>query len=320
MANPYTSILVVDDARFSTTVITRTLQAGGYKNIRHACSANEALGIQETDPANILIVDWLMPNMDGLELTAKVRQNDEAMNRYTYIIMLTAKDGVNALQHAFDEGIDDFVNKSAMQEQLLPRVFAAERLVDNQNRLLAQCQTMIEANRELKELCTLDPLTGLENEQACLTRMAETLKHTESRGGATTVLLVEMQNFDSIKRQLPEHTFDELIVGVSRRINMLMRPLDSVCRLDEKTFAIVTQQADITQVSSNSFKRIQDGINLRAFKTSTGFHSIQVAISIVSCNSEFGLPDSKALLGLCREYLDEAIATGRIVIHYYRNI
>lgn len=320
MANPYTSILVVDDARFSTTVITRTLHAGGYKNIRHASSANEALAIQETDPANIMIVDWLMPNMDGLELTAKVRQNDESMNRYTYIIMLTAKDGVNALQHAFDEGIDDFVNKSAMQEQLLPRVFAAERLVDNQNRLLAQCQSMIEANRELQALSTLDPLTGLGNEQACLSRIKEALAHTESRGGATTVLMVEMQNFESLKRQLPEHTFEELIVRVSRRINTLMRPLDCVCRLNEKTFAIVTQQADITHVSAKTFKRIQDGVNLRAFKTSTGFHSIQVAISIVSCNSEFGVPSNNALIELCREYLDEAIATGRITIHYYRNI
>lgn len=320
MANPYTSILVVDDAKFSTTVITRTLNAGGYKNIRRASSANEALAIQEADPASILIVDWLMPNMDGLELTAKIRQNDEAINRYTYIIMLTAKDGVNALQHAFDEGIDDFVNKSAMQEQLLPRVFAAERLVDNQNRLLAQCQSMIEANRQLEEYCTLDPLTGLGNEKTYLARTEDALKHVDSRGGAVSVLLIEIQNFDTLKRQHPPHIFDELIIGASRRIHNLMRPLDAVCRLDNKTFALITQQSDITQVSDKSFKRIQDGVNLRAFKTSTGFHSIQVAISIVSCNSEFGVPTGEELLELCREYLDEAIATGRIVIHYYRRI
>ena len=129
-------ILVVDDAKFSTTVITRNLKAGGYTNISHAVCAKDAIIIQQENPASIIIADWLMPEMDGLEMTKRIRQMEEASNRYTYVIMLTARDGIDALKHAFDEGVDDFVNKAAMQQQLLPRVFAAERLVNNQNRLL----------------------------------------------------------------------------------------------------------------------------------------------------------------------------------------
>jgi diguanylate cyclase (GGDEF)-like protein len=320
MANPYTSILVVDDARFSTTVITRTLQMGGYKNIRRASSAVEALEIQESDPASVMIVDWLMPNMDGLELTGHVRQMDEASNRYTYVIMLTAKDGTDALQHAFDEGIDDFVNKSAMQEQLLPRVYAAERLVDNQNRLLAQCQELVEVNRDLQRLCTIDPLTGLGNKTYGLEKINSTLQHTESRGGATSLLLLEIHNFDTIQRQLQSHVFEELIVGISRRLRALMRPLDTVTRFNDKTFMIITHQSDISLASASSFKRIQEGINLRAFKTSTGFHSLQVSISILCCSGEFGIPDSDMLIQRCQEGLDEAKATGRIAMNYYREI
>src|SRR5690554_1434041 len=120
------SILVVDDAKFSSAVVGRTLKAAGYTDIRHASSAHAALKLLEERPVAILVADWLMPEMDGLELTRRVRQLDEASNRYTYVILLTAREGVQALQTAFDEGVDDFVNKSAMNDQLLPRVMAAE--------------------------------------------------------------------------------------------------------------------------------------------------------------------------------------------------
>src|SRR5690554_5811251 len=134
------SILVVDDARFSAAVIIRALKAAGYQNTLHVESAIDALEMVEQKTISIIIADWLMPEMDGLELTQRIRQLDEAKNRYTYIIMLTARDGIEAMKQAFDEGVDDFINKSAMQQQLLPRIFAAERLVNNQNRLLRDTQ------------------------------------------------------------------------------------------------------------------------------------------------------------------------------------
>jgi diguanylate cyclase (GGDEF)-like protein len=207
-----------------------------------------------------------------------------------------------------------------MQEQLLPRVYAAERLVDNQNRLLAQCQELVEVNRDLQRLCTIDPLTGLGNRTYGLEKIGSTLRHTESRGGATSLLLLKIHNFDTIQRQLQSHVFEELIVGVSRRLRALMRPLDTVTRFNDKTFMIITHQSDISLASASSFKRIQEGINLRAFKTSTGFHSLQVSISILCCSSEFGIPDANMLIQRCQEGLDEAKATGRIAMNYYREI
>ena len=77
MPNPLLSILVVDDAKFSSVMIGRTLNQAGYKDIRFANSAAEALKLLEERSAGILLADWLMPEMDGLELTARVRQQDE---------------------------------------------------------------------------------------------------------------------------------------------------------------------------------------------------------------------------------------------------
>lgn len=319
MPNPYTSILVVDDAKFSTTVISKTLKVGGYANVRHAGSALEAITIHDHDPASIVIVDWLMPGMDGIELLHKIRQMDEADNRYTYVIMLTAKDGVDALKHAFEEGVDDFVNKATMTEQLLPRIFAAERLVDNQNRILKQHQDLINANRTLQELCTLDPLTGLGNASQALARTYDTLKYTESRGGATCMLLLEIRDGHSLPRMYRRHAYDEVLVALSRRLRGLVRPLDYVARVSEHRFAVITHQPDIAQCSGQAYRRILDGINLRAFKTSAGFLSLQVGISLAAACAEFGLPDAEQLFRIAENKLPEAHNAGRIVESYFKS-
>ena len=160
MSNRDSSILIVDDAKFSSEVVSRTLTSSGFTDVRHAMSAAEALQKLEERVASLVIADWLMPEMDGLELTRRIRQLDEQVNRYTYIVLLTAKEGVSALQKAFDEGVDDFVNKSAMNDQLLPRVMAAERLLRIHNRSLVENQRLLDMNTRLRKHNTIDPLTG----------------------------------------------------------------------------------------------------------------------------------------------------------------
>ena len=318
-------ILVVDDAKFSSTVIIRNLKSGGYENIGHAESAREALQRQEDKPASIIIADWLMPEMDGLEMTKRIRQMDEACNRYTYVIMLTARDGIDALKHAFDEGVDDFVNKSAMQQQLLPRVYAAERLVNNQNRLLRDVKELIEdnqqlnkANQTLKGMCTLDSLTGLGNKIYNHNKLTDNLKHTESRGGATCFILMRVSGMKELEKQLPPRIVNELVIGISRRLKSLVRPLDDVSRLTKYTFAIVTHQPDISQCIGPSFKRIVDAINHRAFQTSMGFMEVSVDASIAAASADNGLPSPEQLMALAEEKLKESIETQRIQHIHYR--
>ena len=107
MANLDLSILVVDDAKFSSMVVSRTLTKAGYRDVRIANNARAALEMMESRPASLLIADWLMPEMDGLALTDKIRQIDEQRNHYTYVVLLTAKESVAALAEAFDRGVDD---------------------------------------------------------------------------------------------------------------------------------------------------------------------------------------------------------------------
>ncbi len=324
MAQSELTILVVDDAKFSTTVITRNLTAGGYNRISHATSAKAAIEMQEKNPASVIIADWLMPEMDGLEMTKRIRQMEESSNRYTYIIMLTARDGMDALKHAFEEGVDDFVNKSVMQQQLLPRVFAAERLVNRYDRLLRDNNELLSANQQLektnqalKGLCTLDSVTGLGNKAYAVSKLVDNLKHTESRGGATCYLLIRLSNIPEMEKKYPKQIIKELIIGISRRLKGLVRPLDDVSRISNYTFAVVTHQPDISLCEGKSFRRVLDAINHRAFQTSMGFQSIHVDMSISAATMDYGLPSPEVLMTLAEEKMKEALQTQRIEhVHY----
>lgn len=308
-----TSILVVDDAKFSSAMVNRVVARAGYTDVRHANSAANALRLLEERPAHILVADWLMPEMDGLELTQRVRQLDEAGNHFTYVLLLTAKEGVEALAEAFEQGVDDFVNKSHMQDQLLPRLMSAERLAHLQNRLLRENQSLIEANAKLKKLSPFDGLTGLGNRAYASRRLEETLKHVGSRGGAACYMLLTINNFEALRKQYPPVILSQLLLAVARRLRQLVRPLDVVTRISPNQFAIITHQPDIAHCAANGFHRLHDGINLKAFKTGAGFLSIKVLLTIAGCDDDHLAPDAETLMKLAQAQVAKANETASII-------
>ena len=324
MSDAGINILIVDDARFSSTIIKKNLKSGGFNNIQACDNAGDALALLQEKSINMVIADWLMPDIDGLELTRRIRQHDEANNRYTYVIMLTARDGVEALKHAFTEGIDDFVNKSAMQQQLIPRVLAGERIVNTHNRLLRSVddllseKRMLESNNEkLKSQCTLDALTGLGNKSYCISKLMAHLKHSNARGGATCFLLLRISDVEQFQQAFPPRIISELMVSISRRLKSTVRPLDDVARIDKYTFAVVTHQDELKTCVGDSFKRIKDTMNNRSFETSMGFQNIRLEMSISAAAADRGLPKADIMIRLAMEAMQKSLASKRIEhIHF----
>ncbi|SEP00298.1 response regulator [Aquisalimonas asiatica] len=119
------SIVVVDDAKFTLEMLRRVLETTGYTDIRIARSAAEALAMLGERQADILLADWLMPEMDGLGLTREVRAQDAGSGHRTSIILLSGKEEAGALTEAYASGVDHFVTKSPDSEALLEAVRVA---------------------------------------------------------------------------------------------------------------------------------------------------------------------------------------------------
>ena len=82
---------------------------------------------------------------------------------FTYVVLLTAQDDMDAMSRAFADGVDDFLNKSNLRAQLLPRVHAAQRIAARLNELLRTNKMLRKRVRELQSTDLVDPVTGLGN-------------------------------------------------------------------------------------------------------------------------------------------------------------
>jgi DNA-binding response OmpR family regulator len=155
------SLIVVDDARTGRIYFMRALEQAGYDDLRVAESAHRALELMAERPADVIIADWLMPGMDGLELTQRVRERDEDQSRYTAVILSTAREGVSALVTAFRSGVDDFLHKPFDAEELIARIFAAGSQANARNMLLETTQTLADKRAARVENWATDAMTGL---------------------------------------------------------------------------------------------------------------------------------------------------------------
>ncbi|MBS3805654.1 MAG: response regulator, partial [Oleiphilaceae bacterium] len=278
-------ILVVDDAKFSSMVVSRALRTAGYRDVRVANDSPSALKLMEERPVSLLIADWLMPEMDGLQLTDRVRQQDEQDNHYTYVILLTARESVAALSEAFDRGVDDFISKSDMSKQLVSRVFAADRMADRQNTLLAANSLLVANNQRLEANNIIDPETGLGNTAYSREYLSRTLREVTARNGASAYVLIGIRNWQKLKSRNSAATMNELALGIGRRLNHLIRPMDTLCRVAENQYAIVAYFTDSDHCSAKPFRRLFEGLNHKALKTSAGYISIEAAMALCKADA-----------------------------------
>jgi len=310
-------ILVIDDAKFSSAIIAKVLRAGGFNNVRFTNNPLEALRSIEKRPAQIIIADWLMPAMDGLELTGKVKKLDEANNHHTYVMLMTARDEFEALQTAFDAGVDDFLNKAHIRTQLLPRIVAASKITERHNNLM---KTNRHLQRKVKELQTtdlVDPVTGLGNLKFTMERLEATLTESETRGGAACLLLVGLNNLDVIRNQYDSSSIDELLSGISAKIRHLVRPLDIVTHPETNVFAVTTLQDNLDNCTSQSFRRIFDSLYMHSFRTSQGYIPVVVGVSITAADASTGHPRAKEFLEFAYQGLSKSFETGIISVRLF---
>ena len=310
-------ILVVDDAKFSSAIIAKALRSGGFSNVRFTNNPLQALRSLEKRPAQILIADWLMPTMDGLELTRRVKKNDEANEHFTYVMLLTARDDFDAMNRAFEEGVDDFMNKANLRGQLLPRVVAAQRIAARLNELLRSNRLLRKKISDLQTTDMIDPVTGLGNLKFTIDRIDDVVKQTETRGGAACLLLVGVNNLEVIEEQYDQSVIDELMSGIGAKVRQLVRPLDIVTRPEASMFAVITSQPDIENCTSQSFRRIFDNLYMHSFKTSEGYIPVVVGVSICAADQNTGFPHAKNFMRFAYDGLSRSFDTGIITVQPY---
>jgi len=140
-------VLIAEDERITRTTLARQLQAWGH-DVTSAEDGQHAWGhFTAGDAFDVVITDWEMPHVSGLELVRKIRETPREL--YTYVIMLTSRSEKTDIVSGIEAGADDFVSKPFDREELRVRLLAGERVVRLERTLTSQNAELRDANERI---------------------------------------------------------------------------------------------------------------------------------------------------------------------------
>ncbi|MEJ2479860.1 MAG: diguanylate cyclase [Acidihalobacter sp.] len=264
------SIIIVDDMQFSRAVMRSGLLKLGYEDIRLAASGEEVLRMTAERYADVIIADWVMPGMNGLELLEAVRHADQERDWYSAFILFTAKDEQHAMLEAFRRGVDDYLIKPADPDELAARVYGAGRMAALHNGLLQTSNALRAANRELLESNLIDNLTGLGNRRYLEQRLQSMLRYAHEREGAVCTVLLAVDHFRRINDEYGHDCGDEVLAGVALRLRNSVRPTDVVARFGSDTFAVAALHAEPEHAYAHQVDRLVQAVSAPAYHTDKG--------------------------------------------------
>lgn len=152
--SPAMKLLIAEDESVSLLLLEETLREWGY-DVVTAGTGREALDLLTTsEPPQLAIVDWMMPEMDGVEFTQAVRQTESGL----YIIVLTAKSAKEGVVAALHAGADDYLTKPFDRDELHARLQAGVRIVELQAEAAARIVELEKALADVKRLQGLLPI------------------------------------------------------------------------------------------------------------------------------------------------------------------
>lgn len=274
-------ILIAEDDPTSRQILTALLSKWGYK-VRAAYDGAQAWGeLHGTEPPRIAILDWMMPEMDGVEICRRLRQEEPGRPHYTYILLLTARGAKEDLVQGMEAGADDYLVKPFDPQELKVRVRAGLRIVE----LEAQLQA---AQEELRRQSMTDPLTGILNRRAVLERLEEEISRAGREGTALGLGIMDIDHFKAVNDTLGHLGGDDVLREAARRVRASLRTYDVFGRIGGEEFLIVLPGTDLSSLKSVA-ERLRRAISESPMITRKGSIRITASFGVTVWKGPEGL-------------------------------
>ncbi len=307
-------LLVEDD------LSSRVLAEGLLSNILGhtvftANDGKQALSLIMDVMPHIVVTDWIMPAMDGLELTRSIRATEWGQN--IYIIMLTGLEDEEEVVKAFDAGVDDYVTKPINIRAFRARLRAAwhyRRLQESWERDRAQLKRfaaeLAVTNRKLEYAALTDMLTELPNRRAGMEALAEAWSNANRRGQKVAVMLIDIDYFKKINDTHGHAAGDKVLKEVACSIRSIARKGDTFCRMGGEEFLVVCQSGCTDTKSAALFAdRLRQHVKLQDIHVDGTL--IRVSVSIGIALQETDMKNQDSLINAADKALYAAKNAGR---------
>lgn len=284
-------ILIAED---DTT--SRLLFAATLKKLGHAVTAVEnghkAWEAWRGEAHPLLISDWMMPDMDGLQLCRMIRA--EPGLQYTYIILLTALDCKGNYLVGMNAGADDFITKPFDEEHLAARLRVADRILALHQKLHIQA--------------THDRLTGVWNRAAILDHLQMELKQAAREAAPMGVIVADIDHFKRINDTFGHPAGDAVLQEAARRMQFALRPYDRIGRYGGEEFLITAPGCGWGHVATLA-ENIRNSVNAAPIESQYG--QIPITVSLGAMIGGDRGEDAGMLITAADEALYRAKKAGR---------
>ena len=267
------SILIVDDHEDNVELLRARLEAWGYRTIT-ASDGSEALrAVYETKP-DLILLDVMMPEVDGLEVARRIRA-DRSLP-FIPIILQTALDSVENKVEGLDAGADDYITKPIHFSELQARVRSLLRIKGLQDELARRQGELAQMNERLLEISRVDALTGVANRRYLEERLDEMWEHAARLDEPLGCVMCDIDKFKSVNDTYGHQAGDAVLKQFAEILQREVREIDRVGRYGGEEF-LVLLPGTVLDAAVTFAERVRTAVEAHTFAFDGG--SIQRTVS-----------------------------------------
>lgn len=288
------TVLIVDDTPVNIDVLSKTLKPEGYE-IAIASSGDIALKILPKVMPDLILLDVMMPGIDGFETCRQIKENEDLKD--IPIIFVTAKTDTEDILKGFAMGGVDYITKPFYPEVVLARVqthLRVKKLID----------TLEQHQKHLEELATHDGLTGLNNRRSFDDFLDREWKRSIREKSNMSLIMIDIDYFKKFNDTYGHQAGDDCLKKVSTVLSeSLLRPSDLIARYGGEEFVVVlpgTDEEGSVKLAETLRGRVEE-LRIEHSQSDVGNH-VTISLGLVTV-----IPSSKLSPELIIKKADESL-------------
>lgn len=290
-------IVLAEDDPASRALLVRQLGTAGHDVI--ACAnGEEALQAVQREGCCIVIADWVMPEMDGLELCRAIRAlcKMQALS-VVYFILLTAHSDKEEIVAGLEAGADDYLTKPYHKQELLARLRAGERICSLHAELMQRQLELHKVNSEFARLneklelaANTDTLTGLANRRHFFEHFAQAWPLAERKEQPLACIMLDIDKFKLINDTYGHAAGDMVLQTLAATCRGCLRRYDLFGRIGGEEFCIVCPDTSV-ESAARMAERIRDTIARTEFRTDRAVVPVTASLGVAGRRPAHTGPD-----------------------------
>ncbi len=236
-------VLIAEDEPISRKMLENALNSWGYEVVVTRNGQEAWKVLSRNDRPNLVILDWMMPGADGVEICRWLRSCNH--QHYTYIILLTARNFEGDLLEGLESGADDYIVKPFNADELKYRLQKGQRIIEREQTILNMAQT--------------DDLTGLLTRRAFREKMEVDMDLIRGRSGSLGIIIGDIDHFKYVNDTYGHQVGDQVLKYFANCLRRNSRADDYIGRYGGEEFIIGVPGASLVETTEVA-ERIRQSI------------------------------------------------------------